>query len=46
MTTNSFHDDAAERDNGLVIALCHTIERDMVRDFREWIEAELKAPDL
>ena len=43
MTTNRFHDDASERDNNLVSALCHTMRHDMLRDFREWIEAELKA---
>ena len=25
------------------MALCHTLERGMVREFRDWIEAELKA---
>lgn len=43
MSTNSFHDSALERDKDLTSALCHTMERDMVRDIREWIEAELKA---
>ena len=41
-TNNNFRDNAVERDNDLVRALCHTIERGMVRDLRDWIEAELK----
>lgn len=43
MTTNNFRDHAGERDNDFVQALCHTMQRDMLRDSREWIEAELKA---
>lgn len=43
MATNEFRDAAAERDNDLVHGLCYPMERNMLRELREWIEAELKA---
>ena len=43
MTTEKFREDALERDNDLVEALCYIMEKNLVRDLREWIEAEIKA---
>ncbi len=42
MATGNFHDRAMERDNNLVRGLCHTLEGNVVRDLRDWIEEELK----